>query len=440
MKKYSRTVLYFFVNLYQALPLSGITKFRIRTFIFLYFGFICKSLPAYTQFKQIYGNKYPARNKVALKRKDTHVLMIYASLPMPDKDAGSIFIDNVIKIMIELGYCVSFFPLYFRNHIPQYTDYYRGIGINVIDDSIAGNLSSYLNKEGHNYSYIYLVRYDIGNECYKTIQKYASHCKIIFYNLELAYLREKRQAEITNSFVLQSKASRTKKIELDFIEKADYTFVHTGFEKRKILSELENGSGKSADLAEKIKVFPYICDIDIGNPPENREGIMFIGNYAHPPNYDAALYFLKDILPRIREKQSDMKCYIVGSNPPEELYAYQTENTVITGYVEEAKDYFKRVKLTIVPLRFSSSVRGKVIISLGHGTPCVATSIGVEGMGLTHGQDIFVADDIDSFAHYVTDVYQNQELWKKVSDRGLQFVQQNHSYGTGKKIISAIIK
>ncbi len=392
------------------------------------------------QFKQIYGDKYLKRNNVVLKRKKNNILMIYTSLPMTNKDAGSIFIEYLIKIMIDLGCGVSFFPLYLRNHIPQYTDYYRHIGINVIDDSVAGNLSSYLKKEGHNYSYIVLIRYDIGNECYKIIHKHASHCKIIFYNLELAYLREKRQAEITNSFLLQSKASRTKKMELDLIEKADYTFVHTAFEKEEILSELRNGSGKRSDIAEKIKVFPYIYDIDIGNPPEYREGIMFIGNYAHPPNYDAVLYFLKDILPRIREKQPDLKCYIVGSNPPRELYAYQTDNTVITGYVEEAKDYFKKVKLTIVPLRFSSSVRGKVIISLGHGTPCVSTSMGAEGMGLTHGQNILVADDIDSFTNYVADVYQNQELWKKFSDKGLQFVQQNHSYGIGKNIVSSIIK
>jgi len=145
---------------------------------------------------------------------------------------------------------------------------------------------------------------------------------------------------------------------------------------------------------------------------------MFIGNFIHPPNYDAALFLLIDILPEIRKRLLDIKCYIVGSNPPEEFYDLKDENTIITNFVEDAKEYFKKVRLTVVPLRFSSSVRGKIVASLSHGTPCVTNTMGSEGMGFTNEKNILIADNSDIFADYVIKFYCMKFLIKRAVEKG----------------------
>lgn len=433
LKYLKKRVLRFCVNLYHLIPLSGVTKAKIKLFIFSHFGFLCRSLPAYTQFIQIYKNQSNKRGKVTLKRRKINILMVSAVLPMPDRDAGSINTEYIIKILLDLGYSVSFFPLYFRAYVPKYTEKLQQIGVNIIDNSVAKNLTEYLKDQGKDYTSIHLFRYDVGNDSVKIIKKHAPHSKIVFHNMELAYLREKRQSEVEKSLMLHLKSLRTKQIESKIIAKSDYTVVHTDFEKEKILNELRTGS------PDKIRVFPYIYECEEGKSFEEREGIMFIGNFIHPPNYDAALFLLKDILPKIREKLLDIKCYIVGSNPPEEFFNLKDKDTIITGFVEDAKEYFRNVRLTVVPLRFSSSVRGKIVASLSHGTPCVTTTVGAEGMGFTNERDILIADNSDIFPECVVGLYQDYGLWQKISDSGISFIKENYSYSSGKEIIAGLM-
>lgn len=430
-------VLKFCVNLYQLVPLSGITKAKVKFFIFSHFGFLCKSIPAYAQFKQVYSNvnenQLKERAKAEAKHGKTNILMVSAVLPMPDKDAGSINTQYIIKIMLDLGYSVSFFPLYFRVYVPGYTENLQKIGVNVIDNSHVRNLAEYLKDQGKNYTSIHLFRYDVANDSLKIIKKYAPDCRIVFHNMELAYLREKRQAAVEKSLMMLLKSLRTKRIESKIIEMSNYTVVHTQFERAKILNELRAGS------PAKVRVFPYVYECERGRPFEEREGIMFIGNYIHPPNYDAAVFLLKDILPKIREKHLDIKCYIVGSNPPEEFFNLKDKDTIITGFVEDAKEYFRNVRLTVAPLRFSSSVRGKIVASLSHGTPCVTTTIGAEGMGFTNERDILIADNPDIFAQCVIGLYRDYGLWHKISDNGKSFIEENYSYSSGKQIIAGLM-
>jgi len=85
------------------------------------------------------------------------------------------------------------------------------------------------------------------------------------------------------------------------------------------------------------------------------------------------------------------------------------------------------VRLSVAPLRYGAGIKGKVVSSLSYGLPCVATSIAIEGMGLTEGKNVLTSDSLEVFADLVIKAYSDEALWESLSTEGLKFVRSRHS-------------
>jgi glycosyltransferase involved in cell wall biosynthesis len=66
-----------------------------------------------------------------------------------------------------------------------------------------------------------------------------------------------------------------------------------------------------------------------------------------------------------------------------------------------------------------AGVKGKVIGAMMVGLPSVATSTAAEGMGLTSGSDVLVADEPREIANAIVRLCRDEELWYRISDQGL---------------------
>ena len=97
---------------------------------------------------------------------------------------------------------------------------------------------------------------------------------------------------------------------------------------------------------------------------------MFVGGFAHGPNIDAAIWFVTQVYPLIREKEK-IPFYIVGSNPTDEVKALANDDVIVTGFVsdEELDRIYSNCKMAVVPLRYGAGVKGKVIEALYNGMP-----------------------------------------------------------------------
>lgn len=134
---------------------------------------------------------------------------------------------------------------------------------------------------------------------------------------------------------------------------------------------------------------------------------MFVGGFGHPPNEDAVLWFVDEVLPLIR-KRCDMPFYVIGANPTEQVKKLAGNGVIIKGFVTDAEleEMYNTCRMAVIPLRYGAGVKGKVIEALYYGIPMVTTSIGIEGIT---GAERFVeiADTADSFADKVTALYNN---------------------------------
>jgi glycosyltransferase involved in cell wall biosynthesis len=89
--------------------------------------------------------------------------------------------------------------------------------------------------------------------------------------------------------------------------------------------------------------------------------------------------------------------------------------------------FFDSVRLSVSPLRFGAGVKGKINQSMAFGVPVVATSIAVEGMNLVDQEDVLVADEPEDFARALIELYQSEDLWKRLSQNGIKKTQELYS-------------
>jgi glycosyltransferase involved in cell wall biosynthesis len=92
-------------------------------------------------------------------------------------------------------------------------------------------------------------------------------------------------------------------------------------------------------------------------------------------------------------------------------------------------------RIALAPLRFGAGVKGKVNMAMSYGLPVVATTIAAEGMQLNDGKDILVADNADAFASAILRLYDDEALWTRLSNGGLDNVREHFSFEAARKAL-----
>ena len=179
-------------------------------------------------------------------------------------------------------------------------------------------------------------------------------------------------------------------------------------------------------------IVAYVFDRFLNQIPndfEKREGLLFVGGFAHPPNADAVLWFAREIFPLIR-KQIPVNFYIVGSKVTDEIKALeQPDNGIIVkGFVteEELANLYASCRIVVVPLRYGAGVKGKVIEALYYGAPVVTTSIGAEGIPEAD-QVMVVRDEPETFAEEVIALYNDPDSLRQMSQNTQNYIRTYHS-------------
>jgi len=151
------------------------------------------------------------------------------------------------------------------------------------------------------------------------------------------------------------------------------------------------------------------------------------------------LYFVNQVLPKVRELIGEVPLYLVGSSVTKKIVELASESIHVIGFVEDPEPWFARAKVFVAPLRYGAGMKGKIGQSLSLGLPIVTTSIGAEGMGLETEKHVLIADCPNNFAAAVARLYGDALLWKTLSENGKLHVDLNFSQDSAGKAIDKLI-
>lgn len=361
------------------------------------------------------------------------ILFIDPYYPTPDKDSGSRRLNEIITICAEASFNVFF---YGHKEIANFGSYYQSLinkGVKVVykhfsDDTLEDDYKYIMNH----IDFAWISRLEM-NEYYVNMLRAYPHIKWINDTVDLHFLREGRAWEQNNISTneLDERISQIRTIEVDLAKKADVTIAITQHE-----GELLKSYGVNNTV-----VVPNIHFLKVGYRTTSfydRAGICFIGGYDHKPNVDAVVWLVNEIMPIVWKSLPDLIVHLLGSNPPKEVTSLQSRNVIVPGYINDVSPYFERNRVFVAPLRVGAGMKGKIGHSMEYGLPVITTSIGAEGMDLTHNKNVLIADNAKDFANEILRLYQNKNLWNDLSTNSLEIIKRYTPENVSRTILSIL--
>lgn len=368
-----------------------------------------------------------AKDRTAKRR----VIVLDHCTPTPNQDAGSVTVFNLLLLLREMEFQVTFIPEDNFLYMPGYTSALQAAGIEVLYAPQYTSVAQHLKEDGQRYDLAFLFRPGVVERHLHDVRKYCPRAKAIFHTVDLHFLRMSREAELLNDRVKLTQAGEMKERELAAIRACDASIVHSTAEFELLRTEVPG---------IKLHVFPLIMDVPgttVGF--QARNDLVFVGGYQHSPNVDAVKYMANEIMPLLRERLPGVRFFAVGSNPPAEIKALAADDIIVTGFVEDLSPLLDKMRVSVAPLRYGAGIKGKIGTAMAAGLPVVATSLAAEGMSVTDGKNILVADGAIALADKISNVYRNEPLWTSISDNGIAFAEGAWGSEAAWRILGAIL-
>jgi glycosyltransferase involved in cell wall biosynthesis len=179
--------------------------------------------------------------------------------------------------------------------------------------------------------------------------------------------------------------------------------------------------------APQVSDIPTGVDVDFFCGPSSRHAttdLVFVGAMDWTPNVEAMEYFIRDVLPLIRRHKPDCAVAIVGRSPGKRILelAERDSKIRVTGTVPDVRPYLWGSRVAIVPLRAGGGTRIKIFEAMAAGVPVVSTSVGAEGLSVSDGENILIADTAEGFAERCLELLNDSSLAARLASAAREMV------------------
>jgi len=235
-------------------------------------------------------------------------------------------------------------------------------------------------------------------------------------------------------FVFKREHEKMRVAELDYLERSTHVLT---------VSDADTAWFAKDISPAKITTIPTGVDVDYFQPigGEDLDSLVFTGSMDWMPNEDGILYFVDKILPLIREQRPSAKLWVVGRKPGKKIKALAASDSGIqvTGRVEDIRPYIAKGSVYVVPLRVGGGTRLKIFEAMAMGKAVVSTTVGAEGLPVTHGSDILLADEPQQFAKKVCRLLSSPEDRTRIGDAARRLVEEKYGWPAVAKHVESVL-
>ncbi|HHP7234600.1 MAG TPA: glycosyltransferase [Desulfobacterales bacterium] len=188
------------------------------------------------------------------------------------------------------------------------------------------------------------------------------------------------------------------------------------------------------EVSTPIQVTPNGVDTDYfrSEPIRNIQGgrLAYMGAFhLEPANIDGFQYLVDEIFPYIRMRAPGVQLDVIGNGLPEQyLQKHRNDSVHIFGYVDDVRPILSSCDVFVLPLRGGSGTKIRILTAMAMAIPVVATSVGAEGLEVTPGENIFIADDMQQFAEKVLALLENGDLRNRMGNAGRRLVERRYGW------------
>jgi polysaccharide biosynthesis protein PslH len=192
--------------------------------------------------------------------------------------------------------------------------------------------------------------------------------------------------------------------------------------------ELFNGLLTNPDQCMVVPSGLDLRDYDGQFGPRDYSSLLYAGSFGYSANYEAMQWFTQEVYGHITSKEK-VKVRVTGNTAERDLTLLREACPPIefTGFVDDIRPYFAESGICIVPILSGGSTRLKIVEAMAWGTPVVSTSVGAEGLDVTQGENILLADTPVDFASAIDRLGSDRDLWQRISRGGRRLVETHYS-------------
>ena len=219
---------------------------------------------------------------------------------------------------------------------------------------------------------------------------------------------------------------KVKKLEKKALSNAKAFFVVSQRDKEMYASLMKNSVNKIHVIDNGVTFNENYSDLK----SRDEDRILFVGSMKHPPNLQGIKWFVKNVWDNILLKNQNAKLQIIGSGYISEADKNELlhKNVSFLGYVEDVRPYFQKCSCLIVPLFSGSGTRLKILEAFSYKIPVVSTSIGAEGLYVSHNKNLYIADTIDDMIEYLTLCCNPQCINNEIVEASYELVKSKYNW------------
>lgn len=194
-------------------------------------------------------------------------------------------------------------------------------------------------------------------------------------------------------------------------------------------------------LNGKIEVIPNGVDYQYYHYMECEKefDVVFIGNMGYPPNIDAANFLIKEVKPLVEIEFSELKICIAGANPHHSVKNFESDNVIVTGWVDDIRKYYAKSKIFIAPMRIGTGLQNKLLEAMAMGIPCITTSLSNSALNAEDAKEILVGNTAEELADCIVRLLTNSRLRSEISENALKFIKTKYNWEENIKKLNHLI-
>lgn len=222
-------------------------------------------------------------------------------------------------------------------------------------------------------------------------------------------------------------------IYLKFLYKSEYqrllryeSRIFEYFENKTIISEVDRDFIYHRDK-NKIQIVSNGVDnafFDGSDKWVNDKKLLFTGNMSYAPNVKAAEFIVQEL----SKELPDFSITLAGASPDPGLVKSANKQIVVTGWVEDIKDCYRKGKIFIAPMFIGTGIQNKILESMAMGIPCITTSLANKPLKAKVGEEILIADTKEEFITQIKRLDEDSDLYHKIAKNAQLYVKENYSW------------
>ncbi|MBQ6449719.1 glycosyltransferase [bacterium] len=158
--------------------------------------------------------------------------------------------------------------------------------------------------------------------------------------------------------------------------------------------------------------------------------LLSVGTFKWLPNVEAVRFLIQKVWPLIKRQRQDIKLWVVGNAPTDEIlrFAARDPQIEVSGRIADIREAFGGAHILLAPVFSGKGTRYKILEAMASGTPIIATSTAVEGLGVVNREEVIIADTAEAMAREALALLADDQLQARLSHGGRQFVREHYDW------------